>query len=180
MMAMTLPPKFREVLLPFLVLGASLVLILVLSRSPSKATLQLVGKAAPPLAFSMAGKEVSLQTFRGRVLLINFWAGWCAPCLEEMPSLKGLEERLGKKLVMLAFHVDDMDPTAEKQFQGATQFPKNLIFRFERRQLGPYHLGVIPISILVDGEGVVRQVYVGPQNWLASNILKDIQEILPP
>ena len=67
------------------------------------------GSAAPPLRLTaMQGGEVDREDYRGRVVLVNFWATWCPPCVEEMPSLEGLHRALsGEGLVVLGVSIDD-------------------------------------------------------------------------
>src|SRR6185312_16610496 len=56
------------------------------------------GKPTPPLALrDLAGKQVDLASLKGRVVLVNFWATWCEPCIAEMPSIQRLQARLGGK-----------------------------------------------------------------------------------
>ena len=62
---------------------------------------------APAISFvDLAGSEVSLAEFTGKIVLVNLWATWCEPCLREMPSLEQLQSRLGDKIVVVAISED--------------------------------------------------------------------------
>src|SRR5438309_185958 len=85
--------------------------ILELGREPELARFDLgldLGEALPELAFSDADdKPLTLADYKGKVVLVNFWATWCAPCVKEMPSLDRLQAAIGKdKLVVLPLSLD--------------------------------------------------------------------------
>lgn len=135
-----------------------------------------MGKAAPDIEFTLpGGKRSSIAKQRGRVLLINFWAAWCGPCLIEMPSLRALEQKFpDSELGVFAFHVEG-ETEASKQDWRSHGFPKNLVFKFDPRQLEPYRVSTIPLTVLVDKQGVFRKSYFGPRDWTAAEALKDIE-----
>jgi thiol-disulfide isomerase/thioredoxin len=124
----------------------------------------IVGKAAP-LHFTlkdMNGVEVQLASFKGKVILLNFWATWCGPCRAEIPSLVELQEKYGRELVILGFSVDD---TPEKMKPYAQEFKINypLLVGNGREDVqdafGP--LWGIPVSVIIDREGKVAKKHSG-------------------
>jgi cytochrome c biogenesis protein CcmG, thiol:disulfide interchange protein DsbE len=124
-----------------------------------------IGAPAPTYeAPTMDGEMVSLDDFRGQVLLLNMWATWCPPCRWEMPHLQSLHEELGDRgLAVVGVSVDAA--SAERQVR---QFLDELGIDFlilrdpqERghRLFGGYGL---PMTVVIDGEGVLRWRHMGP------------------
>ena len=125
-----------------------------------------VGDAAPDTPFSAPdGSETSLAAFRGKPVLVNLWATWCAPCVAEMPTLDALAEREGERLQVLVIS-QDMDG-AEK----VTPFFEKAAFKRLQPYLEPgMALSVgyganLPTTILYDAEG--REVWrvLGDTDW---------------
>ncbi len=123
-----------------------------------------VGKAAN-LNFKlkdMNGVDVKLDSFKGKVILINFWATWCGPCKAEIPSLVELQEKYADDLVVLGFSVDD---TPEKMKPYSEEYKVNypLLVGNGREDVqnafGPL-LG-IPVSVIIDREGIIAKKHTG-------------------
>jgi thiol-disulfide isomerase/thioredoxin len=134
---------------------------------------------APPLSFAdQSGKTVTLADFRGRVVLVNLWATWCAPCIQEMPSLARLQARLDR-LAVLAISEDRrgaevVSPFVEKlglSGLGIYLDPKNDV---------DHALGVegLPTSILIDRDGRILGELQGAADWDSPNMVKLIEGYL--
>lgn len=141
---------------------------------------RLIGNPAPSLHMELPGLgPVELAEFRGQAVLINFWAEWCAPCLEEMPSLKLLEQQLDpKKFVLIAVNVDGEKARGTVDALG-NQLPKNTVLTFKEKELDPYGVSALPFSVLVDADGVVRKAYLGSRDWAKPFVVEEIKKFLP-
>ena len=125
------------------------------------------GSEAPELRLrSLAGGTVDLAAMRGQVVLLNFWATWCPPCVEEMPSLERLHRALGPEgLVVLGVNVDE-DDKAVRDF-----LPKvNVTFPTLRDPGAPvasrrYRTTGYPETFLVDRQGRIVKIFIGPAEW---------------
>jgi thiol-disulfide isomerase/thioredoxin len=124
----------------------------------------LVGKAAP-LDYTlkdMHGVDVQLASFKGKVIVLNFWATWCGPCKAEIPSLVELQDQYADDLVVLGFSVDD---TPDKMKPYAEQYKINypLLVGNGREDVqnayGP--LWGIPVSVIIDREGKIAKKHSG-------------------
>jgi len=110
----------------------------------------------------MNGVDVKLDSFKGKVILINFWATWCGPCKAEIPSLVELQEKYADDLVVLGFSVDD---TPEKMKPYSEEYKVNypLLVGNGREDVqnafGPL-LG-IPVSVIIDREGIIAKKHTG-------------------
>lgn len=124
----------------------------------------LVGRPAP-LGFTlkdMNGVDVKLESFRGKVILLNFWATWCGPCVTEIPWLVHLQKTYKDDVVVLGVSIDDtaedLKPYARKM---AMNYP--VLVGVERQDLqdayGP--LFGIPVSVFVDRNGTIARRHSG-------------------
>ncbi len=140
----------------------------------------LVGEAAPEIEYeSPDGKSTAISKQKGTTILLNFWATWCAPCMEEMPSLVALENHYAKKgLLLLAFNIEDSVGNDVEGKIAGNKMPRNLIFKFSKSWLRMYDVRTVPLSILIDKKGKVRRVWAGPREWMRIENLKEFEEIL--
>jgi thiol-disulfide isomerase/thioredoxin len=139
-----------------------------------------LGTQAPEIQFeSKNGVASSLSKHDGSVVLINFWASWCAPCIEEMPSLRMLEEYFqGRGFVLLAFNIGSDDEQGLENKISKINLPQNLIFKFSKEQLKSYPVNGIPVSILLNKSGKIIKVYRGPRNWMNLETLREIENLI--
>jgi cytochrome c biogenesis protein CcmG, thiol:disulfide interchange protein DsbE len=121
------------------------------------------GRTAPNFTFSDGGKTLSLSSYRGRVVLVNFWATWCAPCVAELPSLLQLHRDM-PKLVIIAVSVDQ-DPDAYSRF--VAQHHVDLIDVRNPSESIPtlFHTDMWPETYLIDRKGIIRYKFVSNQDW---------------
>ena len=123
---------------------------------------------APLEAFTdLAGNRVRLADFEGRVVLLNFWATWCAPCIREMPSLDRLQAALGDRgLSVAAVSIDRGGVKAIRRFAkrlglahlGLNHDPEGALFR-------AFGVTGLPASFLIDPAGAIHGAYAGPAEW---------------
>ncbi len=139
------------------------------------------GDRAPEFRLrTIDGGSVSLADLRGKVVMVHFWATWCPPCVEEIPTLDRLNHSLaGKDFLMLAVNEDEGGAEAVSSFiqQNRLNIPVLMDPGSEVARLyGTYKL---PETYIVDRLGVVRYKAIGPRDWTdASNmqVLRDIIE----
>ena len=113
------------------------------------------------------GKEMDLTAFRGKVVLLNVWATWCAPCREEMPALSKLQTELGSdKFQVVALAVDKSGVEGARKFLDDIK-ADNLEAYADPTMKGGTRLGVIgmPTTILINGEGHEIGRLIGPAHW---------------
>ncbi|MEZ5606381.1 MAG: TlpA disulfide reductase family protein [Burkholderiaceae bacterium] len=135
------------------------------------------GRALPPLAATdLNGKAWDLSALRGRAVLINFWATWCAPCKEEMPTLQTLAELEGERLAVLAVNVREPLPRVRRYVQSSglslavLPDPKGEITQ-------AWGIKVFPTTVLIDASGRPRQVVSGAVDWTGAPALNWIKAL---
>ena len=141
-----------------------------------------LGKGMPAPKFSLPdleGKKFSLTDFKGKVVLLNIWATWCAPCVEEMPSMERLYQELkGEDFELLAISVDESGAEAVKPFLEKHElgFPVLIDTKGEIKNL--YQATGIPESFIIDKEGMIVEKIIGPRDWAASGAIRYFRNII--
>ena len=125
-----------------------------------------VGKPAPDFdTVDLEGKVWSLSKLKGKVLFVNFWATWCAPCRDEMPSMQRLYEKTPKdKFEMLALFNNDKKTVVE-DFVAKLGLTMPIISDEYNFAGTKYGLTGLPETFIVDKQGVIREKFIGPARW---------------
>jgi len=129
-----------------------------------------IGTAAPDFTVKDADHSVTLSEFRGKVVVLNFWATWCPPCVEETPSLVQMQQRMKDKgVVVLAVSVD-ADADAYHRF--LKDHGVNLLTVRDADQKSNALYGTIrfPETYVIDRKGTVRRKFIGPVDWTSPDI----------
>ena len=139
-----------------------------LTGTLARFTLAKEPKPLPDLAFTDANdKPVKLADYKGKTVLLNFWATWCAPCVKEMPSLDKLQAEMGKdKFVVLPLSLDG--PTRAKVapfYQDKKLTDLGIYFDKGRKAMQALGVSVLPTSILVDPSGRELGRIEGEADW---------------
>jgi peroxiredoxin len=181
------PPESRQWGLTLLWLTPGLCLLLVflygvLTRQPP-ASIDTIPRVGQPLADftlpDLQGRLVQLSSLRGKVVFINVWATWCPPCVEEMPTVQRLYERLqARGLEVLAISLDALGGQVVGPFMRDHRltFPALLDTRSSVERL--YRTGGVPESFIVDKHGRLVEKIVGPRDWSHPQILALFERLL--
>jgi thiol-disulfide isomerase/thioredoxin len=121
-----------------------------------------IGKLAPDFKLNgLDGPEVSLASFRGRPVLLNFWATWCGPCQMEMPMLQEIYQKwAGKGLVLLAVNLQE-DPASVREFVEDAGYTFPVLLAPGNEVPLAYNIRGIPTTFFVDADGVIRDIKIG-------------------
>ena len=129
-----------------------------------------IGSSAPDFTVQDSDHQITLSQFRGQVVVLNFWATWCPPCVEETPSLVRMTARMKDKgVVVLAVSIDE-DNAAYHRF--LKDYSVNMItVRDEARKASNlYGTFGWPETYIVDRSGVIRRKFIGPVDWNSPEI----------
>ena len=135
-------------------------------------------RALPDIAFEDAeGRKRSLSQFRGKAVLLNVWATWCAPCREEMPALDRVQQKLGgPDFEVLALSIDTGGAPAVKRFYGEIGV-RTLAVYVDPTMRATAALGAmgVPTTLLIDGQGREIGRHTGPAQWDGPEIVQKIE-----
>jgi peroxiredoxin len=138
-----------------------------------------IGAKAPDFTLKdMSGKEVALSSFRGKPVLLNFWATWCPYCRKERDHLNKLHgEYKEKGLIILSVSTDQ---SVRKVKSYLKKVPAEFIVLSDSkgRVSSSYNVGGLPTSVLIDREGFVRQKLVGFREWTSSSSRQLIDKLI--
>ncbi|MCG6553731.1 MAG: redoxin domain-containing protein [Candidatus Magnetominusculus sp. LBB02] len=159
---------------------SAIVFTIILTAQPAGAS-DLVGQPAPDFTLqSTDGSDVALSSYKGKVILLNFWATWCTPCRDEMPSMNKLYMKYKDKgLVIIAVSTDDSIKAVERFLSTChVDFPVLIDhgMKVSKRQ---YRINAQPATFLIGKDGKVINRYFGGINWLDDTIQKEIAALLP-
>ena len=153
-----------------LISGFALMLVALLATSCDRGDHPArIGSGAPKFNVSDGSQTVKLEQLRGRVVILNFWATWCVPCIEEVPSLVALQQRM-PKIAVVAIS-SDQDDAAYRQFLAL--YHVNFLTVRDPSERVPHMYGTvkIPESYVIDQDGVLRRKFVSAQDWTSPEIL---------
>lgn len=131
-----------------------------------------VGKAAPDFdTVDLNGKVWSLSSLKGQVVFVNFWATWCAPCREEMPSMQRLYTKMPKdRFTMIALFNNDK-PAAVKNFVAKLGITIPILSDEYNFAGTKYGLTGVPETFIIDKQGIIREKFIGPAEWDSPQIV---------
>ena len=104
------------------------------------------------------GKNVSLSDYKGQIVILNFWASWCPPCVDEMPELQAVHDSLGEGKVLLAINLTDGQRETRilaDRFLEKNGYDMNVLYDTEGKAYTPFGITSIPQTFIIDREGMV-------------------------
>lgn len=147
-------------------------------KAPPEEKYAAKGEIAPDFTLEdIEGREVTLSSFRGKVVLVEFWATWCAPCRESMPALENLYRKYrGKGLVVLGIAVKDLkekvkELTADKGITYTGMMDDEVVSRL-------FRVREIPALFMLDKKGVVRHILTGYRPSVDDEIAERVEALL--
>jgi peroxiredoxin len=136
-----------------------------------------VGIAAKEFTVQDADHQVSLNQFRGQVVIVNFWATWCPPCTEELPSLMDMQNQLRSRGVVVLGVSIDVDSDAYHRFLKQRNVNFVTVLDPEQKVAGMYGTSGWPESYIIDRQGVLRRKIVGPINWNSPEVMQFLTKL---
>jgi thiol-disulfide isomerase/thioredoxin len=134
-----------------------------------------IGTHAPTFALNDGEHSVDLNRLHGHVVLLNFWASWCAPCVEEIPSLEELQRDL-PNLQVVAVSTDD-DATAYERFLKEHSVSLLTVRDADQRSNAMYGTFRFPETYVIDKSGTIRRKFIGAQDWTSPEIVSYLKKL---
>ena len=138
------------------------------------------GAATPAFELKdLDGAPVTLADYRGKVVLLNFWATWCEPCRDEMPSMQQLKRKLaGRPFEVVAVNFAESEAKVRDYLR---RFPVDFRIPLDRNSAARRDWGVklLPTSFVIAADGSVRYVVVGEFNWADDSAVLPLTRLVP-
>ena len=167
----------KKALVPYVILFFT-ALISSCSRPPSETEVTVkIGLPAPNFKLpALSGGEMSLDQYRGKIVMLDFWATWCGPCRMTMPLLERLQKEYPNNLVLLAINLQEPKDIVRDYVR--TQGINSQVLLDEEGTVGEsYGTYSIPMQILIDRNGIVRHIQVGFNPRMSSELREEIEKL---
>ena len=160
---------------------AGVLLWLLASVTSAGGTLQPFAGTGPAPGFSLPnlkGTTRTLADYRGKVVLVNFWASWCPPCIQEMPGLQRLQDRLASQpFEILPVNVGEQKYRVWK-FVKLIDFTLPVLLDTRSKTLADWNASVLPTSFLLDRAGRIRYRVQGDLEWDSEQVVSLIKALI--
>jgi cytochrome c biogenesis protein CcmG, thiol:disulfide interchange protein DsbE len=127
-----------------------------------------IGRTAPEFIMSDGSQIVDINKLHGRIVVLNLWATWCAPCVEELPSLLALQKRIPQLAVVGVS--TDQDPDVYHHFLIQHHVDLLTVRDADQKVNALYGTVLIPETYIIDRDGIIRRKFVGAQDWTSPEI----------
>jgi cytochrome c biogenesis protein CcmG, thiol:disulfide interchange protein DsbE len=138
----------------------------------------LAGRKAIDFPLQMDGRAVHLADLKGKVVVLNFWASWCPPCVEEAPSLTQLQQAIAPRGGVVLGASIDYDVAAYNKFLQDYRINFPTFVDGAKKIEAEYGTVMIPETYLIDRDGRLARKIVGPQDWQSPEVMNSIEVLL--
>ena len=127
----------------------------------------------------LGGGKAGLSDYKGKVVLLNFWATWCMPCRQEMPSMETLWQKYkAQGFVIVAISNDEGSPSRIESFSKIFKLGFPILLDPEGKVSGIYKVSGLPTSYLIDRKGKIVSYIVGSKDWASPAAFKVVEKLL--
>ena len=136
-----------------------------------------IGSAAPDFTVQDSDRKVTLSELHGKIVVLNFWATWCPPCVQEMPSLVQLQKKLSDRgITVLAVSVD-ADESAYHRFIADHKVELLTVRDAAQKTNNLYGTFKFPETYIIDRNGVVRRKFIGAVDWSQPEVFEFLTKL---
>jgi len=136
-----------------------------------------IGNAARDFTVQDSDRKVSLNQFHGQVVILNFWATWCPPCIEELPSMAAMQDRVRSKGIVVLGVSIDVDEDAYHRFLKQRNVNFLTVRDPEQKVAAMYGTTGWPETYIIDRDGVLRRKFVGAVDWTSPEVIDFLNKL---
>lgn len=175
--------KALQIVLPLLFLGILSLYFLTQNNLDPNVTKKFeIGSTFPVLeGKDLAGLDFISTDFKNQIVIVNFWASWCAPCIEEIPSLIKLVNDFKGQVQLIAISADDSleeIETFKKSFPGLNHKNITLVWDKDRNYMKKFNIFKLPESFVLTKNGLIVKKVSGTINWFNENSISYFKDLL--
>jgi len=180
---MKVPTQFLRLFMPAILAATIILAGCGQDRQDTKqapAAIATVNQPAPDFTLKdVQGKTWNLTDLRGKVVLVNFWATWCPPCQEELPSMEGLHQgmRQAPFQMLTILNNDRADFAQNLALKRGYTFP--ILLDPESKVAAAYGITGVPETFIIDTQGILREKHIGPRDWNSQGARQMLSGYLP-
>ena len=138
------------------------------------------GQPSPDFILTdIKGKDWQLSSLHGKVVFINFWATWCPPCLQELPSMEALNKSMADKPFQMLTILYNDRPEFGQSLVSKSGYNFPVLIDSDSSTAKEYRLTGVPETYIVDTQGILREKFIGPFEWNSSKALQILGKYLP-
>ena len=146
-------------------------------KYPQKAT---VNSPAPNFTLTdIQGHKWQLSDLRGKLVFVNFWATWCPPCQEELPSMEALSRGMDKGRFQMLTILSNDNPDFAQMLAGRIGLTFPILIDPDSKGAAQYGITGVPETFIIDPQGILREKIIGPRNWNSSAAWQMLERYLP-
>ncbi|MBC8317659.1 MAG: TlpA family protein disulfide reductase [Desulfobulbaceae bacterium] len=139
-----------------------------------------INKPAPDFTLvDLQGKIWQLSSLRGKVVFINFWATWCPPCLEEMPSMQALNTAMANAPFQMLTILNNDQPAFAQNLVNKLSLTFPVLIDPNSETGTQYGLTGVPETFIIDPEGILREKFLGPRPWNSQGAMDMLNAYFP-
>ncbi len=127
---------------------------------------------------NLNGKSIALSSFKGKIVLLNFWASWCPPCLAEMPSFKKVYGEMKSRGLEVIAVSADKSVNETREFTDKKGFDFAILMDENRAVTKQYKVFSLPTTFLIDRKGIIIEKFFGEYDWSSPEMKKKIEKLL--
>lgn len=139
-------------------------------------------KLAPNIKLQLpGGKNQNLYDFKGKVVLVSFWASWCTPCLVELPTFIEINDKLSSKgFVVIPVNVDDKESAQQvvPEFWTKKRFPFVTFYDFDKKAAENFNVDTLPSNFVIDKNSKIAATGYGANDWASESSIQFIEQLL--
>ena len=136
-----------------------------------------IGSSAPDFTVTDSDRSVTLSQFKGQIVVLNFWATWCPPCVEEMPSLVQMQQRMKARGVMVVAVSVDVDQSSYKRFISDHGVNLLTVRDPDQKATSLYGTSKFPETYIIDRNGVMRRKFIGAVDWTSPEVMDFLSKL---